>query len=178
MSDFRAGVRDLVAEILKQRLPDLKGGVFPARDWPLQEHQVPAVLVYGYEETKTGQGLSGDRSTFEVSCIMAVQVKTEAAGRHTGAVEQELERICQTVCLALLTSRALLDMETGRIERIDSVKTTLNIDAKTGEKALGQALIALDLRWREFYDLPPVDVDCEEPTLTFRIIPDPSATAP
>jgi hypothetical protein len=162
-----------------QAVPQVAGRVYRARDWPLQEHQVPALLVYGYEEEKTGPTISGDRSAYEVSCIMAVQVKTEAASRATEAVEQELESLCQTACTALLTARALLaDGPEGCIERIASVKTTLNIDARTGEKALGQALIAFDLRWHEFYALPLPDVDCDEPSLTFRLIPDPSAAAP
>jgi hypothetical protein len=169
MTNFRLGVRDLVADILAQRVPDLSGRIYRAREWPLQEHQTPAALVYGYQEEKTGPDVHGGEIRYEVSCIMSVQVMTQAASRHTEIVERELELLCQRICTALLTAPALLG-EAGAIERIASVKTTLNIDARTGEKALGQALVAFDLRWSETYTLPP-DVDCDCPTLTFRVIP-------
>jgi hypothetical protein len=176
MSDFRAGVRDIVAAVLQRRLPELGGRVFRARDWPVQEAEVTAALVYGYEEEKT---LTDQQSeTYAVACTMAVQIKTEAASRRSVEVEAELERFCEAVCIAVMTAPELLDPDTGRIERIASVKTTLNIDARSGERALGQALIAFDMRWHEIYRLPPPVIDCEQPVLFFRVTPDPSAAAP
>jgi hypothetical protein len=169
MTKFRLGVRDLVADVLTRRLPELRGRIYRAREWPLQEHEVPALLVYGYQEDKTGPEVHGGAVHYDVSCILSVQAMTQAASRHTEAVERELELLCQAICLAILTAPELLGAE-GAIERIASVKTTLNIDAKTGEKALGQALVAFDLRWHETYRLPP-DVECDDPTLTFRVIP-------
>lgn len=175
MSDFRAGVRDIVAAVLERRMPELGGRVFRARDWPVQESEATAVLVYGYDEEKTGADLQSE--TFSVACTMAVQVKLDAASRRTQEVEAELERCCQAVCLAVLTAPELLDPQTGRIERIAGVKTTLNIDARSGERALGQAMIAFDMRWHETYLRPP-PVVCEQPALFFRFTPDPSAAAP
>jgi len=169
MTDFRLGVRDIVARVLEQRLPELQGRVYRAREWPLHEHQVPALLVYGYQETKSGPEVHGGDVVYAVSCIMSVQAMTEAASRHTEAVERELEQLCQAICLAILTAPELLGAA-GAIERIDSVKTTLNIDAKTGEKALGQAVVAFELCWSETYQLP-AEIPCAETTFHFRVIP-------
>jgi hypothetical protein len=169
MTNFRLGVRDLVADVLTRRLPELRGRTYRAREWPLQEHEVPALLVYGYQEEKTGPQVHGGEVQYEVSCILSVQAMMQAASRHTEEVERELEQLCQAICLAILTAPELLGAE-GAIERIDSVKTTLNIDAKTGEKALGQAVVAFDLCWHEAYQLPD-EIACAETTFHFRVIP-------
>ncbi|EHL97709.1 hypothetical protein HMPREF9946_03992 [Acetobacteraceae bacterium AT-5844] len=169
MSEFRLRVRDVVSEILTRRLPELGGRVYRAREWPLQEGQTPALLVYGYQEEKTGPAVHGGETSYGISWILSVQVRVEGRSRDTPVVEQELEQLCQAVSLALLTAPELLG-EGGLIERIDSVKTTLNIDARTGETALGQALVAFDMRWTETYRLP-AEIGCAETTFHFRVIP-------
>lgn len=171
MSTHRALVRDQVAEILCKRGI---GRVYRARSWPLEAAQLPALLVYGYDEEKTGPEVASAETAFAVACVMAIEAKVALRSRDTEAVEAELETLCRAIELAILTAPGLLG-EAGSIERVAGVRTTLAIDTAESEAAIGKALLAFDLRWSELYAVPLPPVDCDEPGLAFQAIPAPAS---
>lgn len=171
MSTHRALVRDQVAEILRS-LGIAK--VYRARSWPLDAAQLPALLVYGYDEEKSGPDIGSAETAYAVACIMAIEAKVSARSRDTEAVEAELETLCRAIELAILTAPGLLG-EVGSIERVAGVRTTLAIDTADSEAAVGKALMAFDLRWSEIYEMPMPPVDCDAPGLAFQAIPAPAS---
>jgi hypothetical protein len=70
--------RDLVAQILSDGLPLVYGRVFKARVWPLQLPELPAVLVYGWQETKSRKTLDVWTHQFEVTCSIAIEGRIQA----------------------------------------------------------------------------------------------------
>ncbi|WP_439597990.1 hypothetical protein [Falsiroseomonas sp.] len=168
--EHRALVRTTVANLLAERVPALRKRVFRARTWPLSEEHLPAALVYGWQEEKKRTGGTPHRSFYDVSFILAVELRLDTRSRASLELEAELEEMAGAVSQAVLTAGELLLPPDRRIERIDGVKTTLGIDTRSSEVALGSALIAFDMAWTEVFETPHPTVDCEDSSLAFRPI--------
>jgi hypothetical protein len=136
--------RDLVAQILSDGLPLVYGRVFKARVWPLQLPELPAVLVYGWQETKSRKTLDVWTHQFEVTCSIAIEGRIHA--RNGDDAEIALESMARDIETALLTSPLLLGMTTA-LERIDRVET--KIEAHTAETVQGAVSMAFDFVWTE-----------------------------
>ncbi|HEY0183523.1 MAG TPA: hypothetical protein VGC09_12015 [Rhodopila sp.] len=158
----RAAKRDLIGNILVIGLPMLGGRVFQARVWPMQLPELPAVLVYGWQETKTRRTLDAWTHQFEVECAMALEGMVQAP---TGPeVEDGMEALAGDIEYAILTSPLLLGL-TGSIERIDRVETKLQARADA-EMVQGTVSMAFHLVWTEIHQ---VVVPRNEPTTDFGI---------
>ncbi|MFC7611756.1 hypothetical protein [Teichococcus aestuarii] len=48
----RARIRHAVVELLKARVPAVRRRVYRGRSWPLQERELPALLVYAGRRTR------------------------------------------------------------------------------------------------------------------------------
>ncbi|MGX9963163.1 hypothetical protein ACVFYP_07555 [Roseomonas sp. F4] len=166
----RVAVRDAVAVLLAERVPALRKRVYRARTWPLSEDELPAALVYGWQEEKKRTGGTSYRSFYAVSFILAVELRLDARSRDAVALEAELEELTGAVTEAVLAAGELLLPPNRKIERIDGAKTTLGIDTKSSEVALGSALVAFDMAWTEVFDTPCPPIDCEDASLAFRPI--------
>jgi hypothetical protein len=152
----RAAVRDLVASLVQAAVIPFGGTVFRARIWPVQGFQLPAVLVYGWEETKTAHSLSSAESRYGVSCEMAVE--TQAAADTAEDVEALLEQIAGAVENAILTSPALLGVA-GLVERCASVRTRIEFPeaASSEQRVTGGVSIRFALEWSESWDVVEPD---------------------
>ncbi|MBU8547240.1 MULTISPECIES: hypothetical protein [Roseomonadaceae] len=168
--EHRCAVRTTVATLLAERVPALRNRVFRARTWPLSEDHLPAALVYGWQEEKKRTGGTSHRSFYTVSFILAVELRLDARSRACMELEAELEELAGAITQVVMTAAELLLPPDRRIERIDGVKTTLGIDTKSSEVALGSALIAFDMAWTEVFETPHPPTDCEETSLAFRPI--------
>lgn len=176
MIPHRVLVRDKVAEILAASVPPVEGRVFRARTLPLSPTDLPALLVYGWQEEMKRTGGTAMRSFYAVSFILAVELRLDPRRASDGeAAEIEIEAIAGLVTHAVTTAAALLLPPERLIERIDGIKTTLGIDGRGGEVALGAALIAFDLAWTETFEVPEPPIDCGDATLALR--PDPARWA-
>ncbi|NKE43576.1 hypothetical protein HB662_02225 [Roseomonas frigidaquae] len=171
--EHRVAVRDAVAGILASRVPAVQGRIFRARTWPLSEAELPALLVYGWQEEKKRTGGTAFRSFYAVSFILAVEVRLNALSRAGTVLEAELEQLSGAVTAAVLQAAELLLPPDRKIERVDGVKTTLGIDSRSSEVAIGSALIAFDLGWTEVFEVPSPAVDCDADatSIAFRPIP-------
>jgi hypothetical protein len=180
----RAVIAAAVTAMLRESIPEVSGRVFHARTWPLQETDHPALLVYGWQEEKTAISLSTWSAQYAVRLVLAVEVRvldrsrdgnSEGLGeRQQNEVEAELEALSNAVCETVMKSRRMLGAG-GLVERIEGVKTTLGINTRDSEMALGRALIAFDLRFTEQYDLTDPVIECDDAELVLHITPDPSA---
>ncbi|MFH5923843.1 hypothetical protein [Roseomonas xinghualingensis] len=173
----RAAVRDKVAEILRAGMPQVDGRVFRARTWPLQEKDYPALLVYGWEEELKRTGGNAARTFFEARFILAVEARVQDRSRDAEEVEAELEELTGAVRDLVLTSPELLLAPGRMVERFDGVKTTLGIDTKSSEVAVGRGLIAFEIVWPETFEVPApaTDCGCDDTSLALRPVPAPPA---
>ncbi len=156
----RAAVRDLVASLVQVAVAPYGGTVFRARIWPVQGFQLPAVLVYGWEETKSAHSISSADSRYGVSCEMAVE--TQAAADTSEDVEVLLEEIAGAIENVVLTSPALLGVG-GLVERCASVKTRIEFpEASSSEQRVtGGVSVRFALEWSESWDvLDPDAIGC------------------
>ncbi|MGG5811468.1 hypothetical protein [Falsiroseomonas sp. CW058] len=170
-AEHRAAVRDKVADILTARVPAVAGRVHRARTWSLPDSELPALLVYGWQETRKRTGGTAYRSFYAVSFVLAVEVRLDARSRDGAALEDELEAITGTVTDAVLTAAELLLPPDRLIERVDEVKTTLGIDTKSSEVAIGSALVAFEMAWTEATEVPGPAVDCGADATSLRLRP-------
>lgn len=164
----RAKIRDEVTALLRSGMTGVKK-VLRARTWPLQEEDLPAVLVYGWQENKQAIGASTASMVYRVNLILAVEIHVMDRARDGEEVEAELEDLTVQVYEIVMKARPLLSQKYGLIERIEEVKTTLGINTKDSDLALGRALVAFDLKFPETYTIPPV-IDCDEPAIAWGLI--------
>jgi hypothetical protein len=158
----RAAKRDIVGNILVAGLPILNGRVFQARVWPMKLPELPAVLVYGWQETKTRKTLDAWTHQFEVVCSIALEGRVQAP--NGPELENGMENLAGDIEYAILTSPLLLGL-TGSIERIDRVETKLEAHA-TAEMVQGTLSMAFDLVWTEIHQ---ITVPPNEPTTDFGL---------
>lgn len=163
----RAAKRDLVADILTAALPGVGGRVYRARVWPIQLPELPAVLVYGWQETKTRKSLDAWTHLFEVTCSMAIEGRVQTANGPDA--ETAMENLAGDIEAAILTSPLLLGL-TGTLERIDRVETKLEAHAAS-ESVQGAVSMAFDLVWTERQQITVPD---GEQTSTFGILSTPT----
>jgi hypothetical protein len=165
----RAAKRHLVGSILFDGLPLLGGRVFQARVWPMKQPELPALLVYGWQETKTRKSLDAWTHLFEVECSIALEGRIQA---YSGPeAENGMENLAGDIEYALLTSPLLLGL-TGSIERVDRVETKLEAHADA-DMVQGTLSMAFHLVWTERHQ---VVVPPGEPTTTFGIKSTPIAS--
>jgi hypothetical protein len=158
----RAAKRDLVTNILIDGIPLLNGRVFQARVWPVKQVELPAVLVYGWHETKDIKTLDTWTHLFRVTCSIALEGRIQAP---TGPeLEDGMENLAGDIEYAILTSPLLLGL-TGSIERIDRVETKMEAHAEA-EMVQGTLSMAFDMVWTEVHQ---VVVPPNEPTDQFGI---------
>ena len=158
----RAAKRDLVGSILAAGLPGVAGRVYQARVWPLKLPELPALLVYGWQETKTRKTLDVWTHQFEVTCSMAIEGRIQAMDGP--AAETAMENLAGDIEAAILTSPLLLGLN-GAIERIDRVETKLEARA-TAESLQGAVTMSFDLVWTE---IQQITVPAGEPVDAFAI---------
>lgn len=147
----RAEVRDLVAAIVAAAVQPLGGVVYRARTYPLQLDQLPAILVYGWEETKKNPGISSPDVRMDVTCQMVVQAYAQADTPEL--VEAALEDLAGAIVGSVITAPGLVDAG-GAIERIASVKTTIQVPRPTGETVAGEVSVTFEMEWSEMFDVP------------------------
>lgn len=169
MPQHRVAVRDKVAEILAAALPDIP--VHRARSWAVGEAEMPALFVYGWQEVRKRTGGTSYRSFYTVTLTLAVEIRLDMRSRDGVALEAELEAVTGTVTDAVLEAGALLLPPDRLIERVEEVKTTLGIDTKSSELALGAALVAFDMAWTEVSEVPSPEVDCGADSTSIRFRP-------
>lgn len=124
--------------------------------------ELPALLVFGWQETKTRKTLDAWTHQFEVQCTMAVQAKVQAPDGPS--LEYSLEFLAGEIERVILTAPELLGL-TGTLERIDRVETRLEADA-SAESVLGTLTMGFDMIWTE---VQQVSVPAGEPTTSFAI---------
>ncbi|SHJ69048.1 hypothetical protein SAMN02745194_03132 [Roseomonas rosea] len=169
----RAAIRDKVTEILRAGVAEAAGRVFRARTWPLQGGDYPGYLVYGWEEELKRSGGTAQQTYFEARFLLAVEARVSDESTDAEDVEAQLERLTGAARDLVLTSPELTGGDTRMIERFDAVKTTLGIDTRNSELALGRGLVVFEVVWPEVFETarPEPDCGCEESSLAFRPVP-------
>lgn len=142
----RQRVRDLVAAALPPFVGPLGATVYRARTWPVTLPALPAVLVYGYEETKTSAAVTSPDERYDVSCQMVVQALVR--GDTPEAVEAALEAFADAIEIAVLRCPALIG-GTGTIEHIAGVKTKIEVPRASGDECLGEISMTFEMLWSE-----------------------------
>ncbi|WBV42732.1 hypothetical protein [Pseudoroseomonas cervicalis] len=160
---------DRLAEILRTKVQPLKRSVYRARTWPMHSHDTPAALVYGYQETKVRAGRDMLVKTFDVSCIMAVQIRVVRPVQAGEAAERELGELCGLIHEAVLTDAALALADDG-IEDFGELRTVINAELK-GEFVMLTAGMSIQMKWSEVYEIPDPPVDCEDAVLALQTVP-------
>ncbi|MFH5924554.1 hypothetical protein [Roseomonas xinghualingensis] len=161
---WRADVRERVAEILDERVPDVRGRVHRARVWPASTK--PALLVYGYAERKEPVGQGGYQHQFAVTCSMVVKVLTEAP-RAIDA-EKQCEALVGQVERAILRAPELFGTAGAVLERCAGVITQLGAEQKE-RKAEVEATIEFQLAWSETFTVTePETSPCGEVVFSFH----------
>jgi hypothetical protein len=163
----RAAKRDIVGRLLVAGIPSLQGRVIQARVWPLKLTDLPALLVYGWQETKIRKTLDVWTHQFEVTCSMAIEGRVQ--GLDGPGVEADLETLAGAIEETILTAPELLGLN-GSIERIDRVETKLEAHA-TAETIQGALSMSFDLVWTE---IQQVAVPAGEQTDDFGILSTPT----
>lgn len=166
----RARIRHTVVELLKARVPAVRGRVFRGRTWPLQVREMPGLLVYAWQEDKKSPPApSTARASYDVELTLAVEIRVAEASRaeeQAEAVEDELEELAGMVTDVVMQAPELIGLQ-GPIERIEGVRTTFGINGRDAEQTLGRALLAFDLRFKEQYRLlslrPPASGGSQPP---------------
>ena len=165
----RAEVRDLIAIVVAAAVLPLSATVFRARTFPLQLPELPAVLVYGWEEDKRCMSIVSPDSRYDTSCAMIVQAAVTAATPEL--VEEKLEIFAGAIVNAVLKADSLVG-PAGAIERVSSVKTKLDVPRPTGDQIIGELTVTFVLEWSELYEIPDpgmfdlVDPDASNPLCT------------
>lgn len=172
----RAKVRDQVAALLAAGVPQVAGRVLRARVWPLQPPELPALLVYGYDETKTLRTVTAADQHWDVALTMAVVARAVGHGKQPEQVEARLEELAGAVCDALLPA-AEFTLAADGVEQIGAVRTTMKVEFD-GERCVGDVLVALDFQWSEVVTVPPPPVDCEEAALALDVAPSLTGAVP
>jgi hypothetical protein len=167
-SRSRAEIMAIVSDRLNLKLPEVQ--IYRAREWPLQLREMPALLVYAWDETKTGPAMASEETAYSVSCILTVDLKVTDRARDGVEVEADLEALASRIYDAILRSRPLLTGPDG-IERIADVRTTLGVSLQNTERSIGEGRIAFDMRWTEIYALDEAEIACDEPFVTLNLIP-------
>lgn len=170
MTTARSVTRDLVVDLLKAGVPAVNHRVWRARSWPVQEWEMPALLVYAWDESKSGPEVrvAGERR-YRVALSLAVELAVLDRGRDVEACEREMEDLAGEICEVILKHPALVGPE-GRLDAIAGVRTTMGVDARTGEKAIGRSLIVFDVRFDEFYASPP-EIECDDAAIALMPVP-------
>ncbi|MBP0492875.1 hypothetical protein [Roseomonas indoligenes] len=172
----RATVRDRVTEIFRAGMPQVEGRVFRARTWSLQEGDFPALLVYGWQEELKRLGGTSAQSRFQASWILGVEVRVRDRSRDAEEVEAELEELTGLARDLVLTNAGLVIGPARVIERVEGVKTTLGIDTRSSELALGRGLLAFEFIWPETFNVEQPDSGCcVGPDVALRPVLAPSA---
>ena len=169
----RAKVRDAVVALLKAGVPAVKKRVYSARTWPVQVRDMPGLLVYGWQEEKKRTSISAVETSFDVNLILVVEIVLSDRSRDSEESERDLDELTGIVTDLVMGADILRGVPNGLIEHIDGVKTTLGVDTRSSELALGRAHVAFDMKWSEVFEAPLPAVDCEDAFVTFTAIPPP-----
>lgn len=171
MTTARVKVRDLVAAALVAGVPEVQRRVYRGRSWPLQSDEMPALLVYGWDEVKTNTAKAATpEGLFGVALSLAVEIGVLDRSRDGEEVEREMETIAERVVDVVMEAPALLG-QGGAVEWVAAIRTTMGIDATTGDRATGRSLIVFDLRFHEAYAPPPPVIECEDAEIVFAPLP-------
>jgi hypothetical protein len=166
-STARAKYRDRVTQYLIAGVSAVEGRVYRARVWPLKLPELPALLVYGYDEEKKRANMDGGRAEYSVSCTMAIMGRVSGVAGAPDAVEASLELLAGQIEATLLRPDHLTRKGDG-IEAIAGVRTTLKVEI-AGERCNGELMVALDMQWMDIFLAPEPDIVCEEPFLAIRL---------
>ena len=165
----RAEIRDLLAQILTERVAAVGGRVYRARMWPVGGEKKPALLVYGYAEQKNKRNSDLWRHEFDVACNMVVKVLCEGAVSISSAVrlEAECEAIAQQVERVILSAPELWG-DGCLPEKIPTVVTQINSDQKERAAEI-EATMQFELHWTEVFEMAEPDTpECAEATFTMH----------
>lgn len=161
----RAAKRDIIGGLLARNVLQVEGRVFQARIWPIQQPELPALLVFGWQETKTRKTLDVWTHQFEVVCSIGIEGRVQAANGPD--LETNMEILAGEIEEAILTAPELLGLN-GTIERIDQVTTKLEAHA-TAEAPQGSVSMSFDLVWTEVHEA--VVPDGEQITTAVGVVP-------
>lgn len=155
---WRQDVRDRVASILTARVPMVAGRVQRSWIWPVNNDVRPALLVYGYGETKTLRYLSNGVSSFDVTCQMVVKLRVAGRPvmREDGLVQEEdLENLARAVERSILEAPELIaPMKPVLI--VDKVQTQLTVEQR-GDDIEAEGTMIFDMRWEEEFAMAEPD---------------------
>ena len=145
----RAAKRQIVGELLARNVLIVQGRVFQARVWPIQQTELPALLVFGWQETKTRRSLDMWTHQFEVLCSIGIEGRVQGVDGPT--LETNMEILAGQIEAAILTAPELLGLN-GTIERIDRVETKLEAH-RDAEALQGSVSMSFDLVWTEVHQV-------------------------
>lgn len=170
---WRADVRNVVARILADRVPEVGRRVFRARVWPVRGEKKPGLLVYGYAEKKTLVSAGGFQHQFSVSANMIVRVLTE--GTQPEKLEAECEALAGQVERCLLRAPELFAPRGGILRHCAAVDT--QIEAEQKERMVEvEATMQFQFVWDEVFTMTAPDTsECAEAAFVPRatLIPSP-----
>jgi hypothetical protein len=156
---WRADVRNVVARILKERIPDVGERIYRARVWPVGGNAKPALLVYGYAEKKQLVNQGGWQHQFDVAANMVVRVLVE--GTVPEQVEARCEALAGQVERVILRAPELFAPQGGILRRCAAVDTQIEAAQKEGAVEV-EATMQFQLVWDEIFTMPEPDTsECE-----------------
>lgn len=167
----RAKVRDEVVSLLKLGLPLVEGRVYPARTWRLQEYELPALLVYGWQEEKKRTSIATGGTSYDVNLILVVEMVTEDRSRDAAEAEALLDELTGDITEIVMSAPSLRALG-GLVEHVDGVKTVLQVEGRESELTIARAHVAFDFKWTEVFVLP-MQV-CADPLVTLRLASPPA----
>jgi len=131
MSHVRQQIREAIATALTG-LPTTGARVFQTRVYPVEDVDLPALLIYSQNEDSTPISITAPR-TMERSLLLQV----EAVAKGVTDLDDELDTICAEVEVALAMPLAVLD---GIATSIALTATEIEIVA--AEKPTGRARLS------------------------------------
>lgn len=140
---YRSQLRDEAVRALIAAGTDAGDRVYSPRDWPTTANQYPVILVKMPREQKN----SGGRSTPQFNTTAFLSISTRVTGKNEGEVEEKLDRLCEQIENAILTSYDIV----SQIQQFTHVDTQINITAEAG-KHFGEAAIEIGLEFFEAFD--------------------------
>ena len=149
---YRSQLRDEAVAALVAANTDAADRVFSPRDWPTFSGLHPAILVKMAREQKNSLG----RTIPQFNTTAFLLISARVNGKNEGEVEEKLDRLCEQIENAILTSYPIV----SQIQQFTHVDTQINITAETRGHS-GEAAIEIGLEFYECFD--PITQSPQQP---------------
>ncbi|WP_233872497.1 hypothetical protein [Paraburkholderia adhaesiva] len=139
---YRAGLRDMAADVLRRAQTLAAERVYTPRDWPTTQCY-PCILVDCLNDRK--ESLGQQPPAFTATATLEVNARSEAD--TAGAARAACEDLCDQIECALLTCQPLLK----HIQQGSGIETVMELSA-TGRRHIADLRMSLELQYFIAFD--------------------------